>query len=145
MAEDLHPIELDDGNVAEEVRQGLPILQANRNTEQQDPQDDDQPSPAQVFNRIVEFETVLERAWTEFKEEIIDEISKLQKEVYRVSRIVRGQDHFVEGDSVVLLKERKVGTVTNVTDKFVDIIIDDDQKTIRKRQTLVKKLFEMRI
>ena len=142
MAEELHPIELDNGDVAEEVRQVLPILQVNRDAEQQDLQDDDQPSPAQVFNRIVEFETVLERAWTEFKAEIIVEMSKLRREVHLVRRIVRCQDVFEEGDSVVLLKERKVGKVTYVTDKFVDVVMDDDQKKIRKRKTLVMKLAE---
>ena len=57
-------------------------------------------------------------------------------------RIVRGQDVFEEGDSVVLLKERKVGKVTYVTDKFVDIVMDNDQKKIRRRKTLVMKLAE---
>ena len=93
-------------------------------------------------NRILEFETVLERSWTEFKTEIIVGMSKLRREVHLLRRIVRGQDIFEERDSVVLLKERKVGKVTFVTDKFVDIVMDYDQKKIRKTKTLVMKLAE---
>lgn len=149
--EELHPIELDDGNVAPEVRQVLEDQAAaadqqdNEQDVQQENQQDGQrgqPTAAQVFNRIVEFERVLYEAWTEFKNEILEELGDMQATVKRMDSLVRRQDEFESGDSVVLIDERKCGKVHHVTDKMLDIILDETKSKVRKKKFMVMRMID---
>ena len=130
--EELHPIEQDDGNVAPEVLQAVEEHQAAAN---QDPDpDDNQPSPGQVFHRLLEFESTLKGSWDDFKETLMDEVKKINQDlssidesVDKLMRMEKHQIDFAIGDSVVLLKERKVGIVTKVTRLYVDVLLDGEQ------------------
>ena len=78
-----HPIENDDGNVAEEV------LQAVEENQQDEPEVDPealvgQPSPAMVYDRIVQFEETLKEAWDEFKEKISSDVYRIERDIGKV-------------------------------------------------------------
>lgn len=80
---ELHPIENDDGNVAEEV------LQAVEENQQDEPEVDPealvgQPSPAMVYDRIVQFEETLKEAWDEFKEKISSDVYRIERDIGKV-------------------------------------------------------------
>ena len=147
--EELHPIEQDDGNIAPEVLQVVEEHQAAAN---QDPDpDDNQPSPGHVFDRLLELESTLKGSWEDFKETLMDEVKKINQDlssidesVDKLMRMEKHQIDFAIGDSVVLLKERKVGIVTKVTRLYVDVLLDGEQnqkKTVRTKKTDVMRLF----
>ena len=80
---ELHPIENDDGNVAEEV------LQAVEENQQADPQVDpealqDQPSPAMVYDRIILLEETLREAWEEFKDKISADVNRIEHDLNKM-------------------------------------------------------------
>ena len=143
---ELHPIENDDGNVAEEV------LQAVEENQQADPQVDpealqDQPSPAMVYDRIILLEETLREAWEEFKDRISADVNriehdlnKMEKAVNHLSRLIAGHENYSTGDTVVVLDIRKFGRIKKVTKMYVDVIMDDDNKVIRKKKNLVKRI-----
>ena len=113
MDQGLHPIENEDGEVADEVLQALGEAGDNAQGNQ-----DDQPSAAQVFNRIVRFEEILQHAWEEFKDEIsgkLDilkgDVNTLHGNVQEMLELQRGQGELEVGCSVVLLDIRKIGKV----------------------------------
>ena len=146
MDEELHPIELDDGNIAAEVQQVLAAAAA-------DPQENDppaQPSPEDVYNRIVQFEGILKDAWTEFQDtvtseltEINEAIGSLQDDMREFKKYERRQVDFTVGDSVVLLEKRKVGRLTHVTQHYADVLLDgerNEKKTVRKKKTVLLRL-----
>ena len=131
MADDLHPIELDDGNIAEEVRQALDdcqVVLAEEQAEEQARQvQEGQPTPEDIFNRIVLFERVLNDAWVNFKKDVVGELDELKHEVQEMRSMLKEQEHFTKGDSVVLLDERKIRTVRHVMPKMLDISLDEDK------------------
>ena len=143
---ELHPIENDDGNIAEEV------LQAVEENQQDEPEVDPealvgQPSPAMVYDRIVQFEETLKEAWDEFKEKISSDVYRIERDIGKVEyalenlqRAYAGKDNYSVGTTVVVLDMRKFGTVQKVTNMFVDVMIDEDKKVVRKRKKLVKKI-----
>ena len=67
MAKELHPIELDDGNVAPEVRQ---VVEEQQGAVQQDEPDDGEGIAQLLFRRIEEFEAQLQFHWNQFKDEL---------------------------------------------------------------------------
>ena len=150
MAEELHPIELDDGNVAPEVRQ---VVEEQQGAIQQDEQAApvNIPSPQDVFNRFIRFERNLRVSWDEFTgtlmgevNEMREEISPIQDSVEELKRMEKRQVDFAIGDSVVLLDDRKLGRVSNVTPKQVDILLDGERntrKTVTKKKTNVMRLY----
>ena len=80
---ELHPIENDDGNIAEEV------LQAVEENQQDEPEVDPealvgQPSPEMVYDRIVQFEETLKEAWDEFKEKISSDVYCIERDIGKV-------------------------------------------------------------
>ena len=142
MAEELHPIELDDGNVAPDVRQVV--------EEQQGAVQQDEPVAQILFRRIEEFEEQLQFHWNQFKDELQGNLNELRHEIRQTKRTVeriknydRRKEDFVEGDSVVLLDDRKVGTVTKVLTSYVDVNLDDEseKKSVRKKKTVLMRLY----
>ena len=80
---ELHPIENNDGNVAEEV------LQAVEENQQADPQVDpealqDQPSPAMVYDRIILLEETLREAWEELKDRISVDVNRIEHDLNKM-------------------------------------------------------------
>ena len=74
MEEELHQIEQDDENVAaaiqqvvEEQNRAAAILQEQQH----------QPSPQMVYDRLVKFEEILKEAWGEFQENIQQDLMLL--------------------------------------------------------------------
>ena len=147
MAEELHPIELDDGNVAPEVRQ---VVVEQQGAVQQDEPEDGEVIAQMLFRRIEEFEAQLQFHWNQFKDELQGEINELRHKIRQTKRTVkhiknydRREEDFVEGDSVVLLDDRKVGTVTKVLTSNVDVLLDDEseKKSVRKKKTVLMRLY----
>ena len=141
---ELHPIENDDGNIAEEVRQAVEDNQLAEPEEdpEADPEAEAQPSPAMVYDWIVRLEETLKEAGEEFKDKmhadtirIEHDINKLEYTVNRLTSVIGGQEKFSTGELVVVLDIRKVGRVKKVTKMYVDVIMDDDHKVIRKKKT----------
>ena len=140
--EEVHPIELDDGNAA-------PIAENVAAAQEDEGNPPDGPSPEDVYNRLVIFERNIQRAWEEFTNLMLSEtgsinerISALEDDVRDLERTERRKVDFAVGQSVVLLDERKIGTVTNVTKVFVDVELDGAQnrkKTVRKKKTLLAR------
>ena len=134
--DEVHPIELDDGNVDPEVRQVIAEQQgANQ-----------QPSPQVVYNRLLQFEENLQVVWNTFTNELLEEvnslrgrISSLGDAVEELSNTERRQADFLIGDSVILLKERKFGRVTNITPQYVDVHLDEERnknRSVRKKKQM---------
>ena len=80
------------------------------------------PSPEDVYNRIVRFEGILKNAVDDFKitmrNEFYDGVVQLgfvKSKVKRINTYARRKLDFAVGDTVVLLNERKIGKITNVT------------------------------
>ena len=150
MAEELHPIELDDGNIAPEVRQ---VVEEQQGAAQQDIQAApvNIPSPEEVFDRFIEFERNLRVSWDEFTgtligevNELREEISSIEESVEELKRMEKRQVDFAIGDSVVLNDVRKVGKVTHVTAKQVEVLLDGEQNTrntVTKKKTNVMRLY----
>ena len=145
MEEELHPIEVDNGNVAR-VNENEPAVLPEANVE-------NGPTAAAVFHRIEEFEEILRDEWNEFKGVLMDELDDLKRDVgnieYDVSCMTKWDEtEFEVGDSVALLEERKIGTVKKVTQQYVDVECDDQRfvtpesfrKTVRKKKTDLMKL-----
>jgi len=142
MDQGLHPIENEDGEVADEVLQALGEAGDNAQGNQ-----DDQPSAAQVFNRIVRFEEILQHAWEEFKDEIsgkLDilkgDVNTLHGNVQEMLELQRGQGELEVGCSVVLLDIRKIGKVKSLTDKFAEVILDEDNRKVKKKKTSLMRI-----
>ena len=151
MDEGLHPIENEDGEVADEVLQALG--EAGDFAPQGNQQG--QPTAAEVFNRIVRFEEILRDAWEDFKDEISGKLDILKGEVDDISGkldilkddmnglhdkadelkdIIDGNDPLIVGCSVVLLDTRKIGKVKSLTDHFAEVILDEDECTVKKHK-----------
>ena len=143
MDQGLHPIENEDGEVADEVLQALGEAGDNAQGNQ-----DDQPSAAQVFNRIVRFEEILQHAWEEFKDEISGKLDILKGDVNTLHgnvqeiklELQRGQGELEVGCSVVLLDIRKIGKVKSLTDKFAEVILDEDNRKVKKKKTSLMRI-----
>ena len=153
MAEELHPIELDDGNVAPEVRQ---VVEEHQGAVQQDEPDDGEGIAQLLFRRIEEFEAQLQFHWNQFKDELQGNLNEVRHNIRRTERTVqrmknfdRREDDFEVGDSVVLLDDRKIGTVTKVLTANVDVLLDDEkstipksaQKSVRKKKTVLMRIY----
>ena len=144
MEEELHPIEQDDENIAAAVQQV--VEERNRAAAiRQDQQV--QPSPQMVYDRLVQFEEILKEAWDEFKEKIQQDLSLLQRDVRSMENTLdyfirqqRGQEDFLVGESVLDIEVRKCGKVKKVTNKFVDVIMDEDNKVVRRKKTNLMKI-----
>ena len=137
MDDGLHPIENEDGEVADEVLQALG--EAGDFAPQGNQQG--QPTAAEVFNRIVRFEEILRDAWEDFKDEIsgkLDilkgEVDDLHEKVDELKDIIDGNDPLIVGCSVVLLDTRKIGKVKSLTDHFAEVILDEDECTVKKHK-----------
>jgi len=142
MEDEVHRIELDDGNVAPEVHQVVAEQQGARNR--------NQPSHQVVYNRLLHFESNLQVVWNTFTNELREEVNSLRERISSLGDAVeelqnteRRQADFLLGDSVVLLKERKFGRVTYITKKFVDVHLDDERN--KNRSVRVKKTDVMRL
>ena len=86
MEEELHQIEQDDENVAaaiqqvvEEQNRAAAILQEQQH----------QPSPQMVYDRLVQFEEILKEAWDEFQEKIQQDLMLLQDDVDEDNKVVQ--------------------------------------------------------
>ena len=137
MDDGLHPIENEDGEVADEVLQALG--EAGDFAPQGNQQG--QPAAAEVFNRIVRFEEILRDAWEDFKDEISgkldilkNEVDDLHEKVDELKDIIDGNDPLIVGCSVVLLDTRKIGKVKSLTDHFAEVILDEDECTVKKHK-----------
>ena len=148
--EDLHPIEQDDEIVAPEV---LQVVEEHQAAPNQDPESDEEVevTAAMVYNRIGQFQLLLQAEWDDFKETLLDEINNVRFRIQQTTRHVELMNNydrrvvdFAIGDLVVLLEERKVGRVTKVTTLYVDVLLDGEQnskKTVRKKKTAVMRLY----
>ena len=87
--EELHPIEQDDGNVAPEVPQVVEEHQAAAN---QDPDPDEEVlvTAEMVYDRIVQFEEVLQAEWDDFKGKLIQEVTKCRFAIQATANHVEG-------------------------------------------------------
>ena len=137
MDDGLHPIENEDGEVADEVLQALG--EAGDFAPQGNQQG--QPTAAEVFNRIVRFEEILRDAWEDFKDEISgkldilkNDVDDLHEKVDELKDIIDGNDPLIVGCSVVLLDTRKIGKVKSLTDHFAEVILDEDECTVKKHK-----------
>lgn len=137
MDDGLHPIENEDGEVADEVLQALG--EAGDFAPQGNQQG--QPTAAEVFNRIVRFEEILRDAWEDFKDEISgkldilkDDMNGLHDKADELKDIIDGNDPLIVGCSVVLLDTRKIGKVKSLTDHFAEVILDEDECTVKKHK-----------
>ena len=143
MDQGLHPIENEDGEVADEVLQALGEAGVNAQGNQ-----GDQPSAAQVFNRIVRFEEILQHAWEEFKDEISGKLDILKGDVNTLHgnvqeiklELQRGQGELQVSCSVVLLDIQKIGKVKSLTDKFAEVILDEDNRKVKKKKTSLMRI-----
>ena len=133
--EEVHPIELDDGNIAPEVERVLrPALQQ-------------EVTPEDVYNRIVHLDTILHGAIDDFKVTMRNNFADTYLRtnlisgcLQRIKRYARREVDFAVGDTVVLLDERKIGEVKNVTERFVDVQLDrapnvHESVLVRKRRS----------
>ena len=145
MEEELHPIELDVGNVAR-VNANEPAVLPEANVE-------NGPTATAVFQRIEEFEVILRDEWNEFKNSLRTELDDMNRAVGDIEDVVSqltklDETEFEVGDSVALLEERKVGMVKKVTQQHVDVECDDQRfvtpasfrKTVRKKKTDLMRL-----
>ena len=124
--EELHQIELEDGNVP----------QVNN----KDNQDDDQPTPVDVYNWIVTFSSTLENAWVLFKEEIKSMILSIESDIDNLCTDVselKDYDPYI-GSSVVVFPKRLVGFVTHITRTQVHVKIDKEDSIIKKKKDAIK-------
>ena len=129
-----HPIENEDGNVAPAIQEEIVGQQQAANLQQG-------PNPEDIFNRIVRFEEILQGAWTEFQEEIQESMASLGHDVQELpQRLEDHQQSFYVGSTVYVVNERLVGRVTNVTQRFLDIRIDNTETVIRRKKVQVKLL-----
>ena len=147
---ELYPIEQDDGIVSPDV---LQVREEHQVAPNQDPESDEEVevTVAMVYNRIGQFQLLLQAEWDDFKETLTDEMNNLRfkirqttKHVERMKNYDRRVVDFVIGDSVVLLEERKVGRVTKVTTLYVDVLLDGEQnskKSVQKKKTAVMRLY----
>ena len=146
MEEEPHPIELDDGNVAPVVENQAAAAQEEEGNERAGP------SPEDVYNRIVCFEGILKEAIDDFKitmrNEFCDrkvQLGFVKSKVRRINTYAKREIDFAVGDTVVLLDERKIGKVTNVTKLYVDVLLDGEQnrnKTVRKKKSLLTRFYD---
>ena len=139
----LHPIENEDGEVADEVLQALG--EAGDFAPQGNQQG--QPTAAEVFNRIVRFEEILRDAWEDFKDEISgkldilkNDVDDLHEKVDELKDIIDGNDPLIVGCSVVLLDTRKIGKVKSLTNHYAEVILDEDKSTVRKHKKKVLRI-----
>jgi len=100
--------------------------------------------PVDVYNRIVRLEHTLKNAWAEHTEQvrfmftkIYDDIDKLRTEVLQLKI-----SHLRVGNSVVIIKDRKIGVVQSVTKTHVNVKIDNEETVVKKRNTEVQKIKE---
>ena len=124
--EELHQIEFEDGNVP----------QINN----QDNQDDDQPTPEDVYNRIVTFESILKNAWDLFQEEMKSMILSIETDIDNLRTEVselKNSDPRI-GSSVVIFPERLVGVVTCITRTQVHVKIDKEDLIVKKKKDEIK-------
>ena len=143
MEEELHPIEQDDENVAAAVQQVVEERRAAAILQEQQ----HQPSPQMVYDRLVQFEEILKEAWDEFQENIQQDLMLLRHDVKSIEttldylvRQQRGQEDFLVGEFVLDIEARKCGKVKKVTNKFVDVIMDEDNKVVRRKKTNLMKI-----
>ena len=134
--EELHQIELEDGNV--------PQIANQDNQDNQDYQDnDDQPTPEDVYNRIVTFESTLEKAWISFKDDMMSMISSIQSDIdsLRSEVLELKNSDLRSGSSVVIFPERLVGIVTRITRLNVIVKLDNDGALIMKKKEEVRAIY----
>ena len=146
MEEELHPIEQDDENVAPAVQQVVEERRAAAILQEQE-QQQDRPGAQIVYDRLVQFEGILKEAWDEFQEKIEQDLTLLRRDVKSIEttldylvRQQRGQEDFRVGESVLDIEARKCGKVKKVTNKFVDIIMDEGKKVVRRKKTNLMKI-----
>ena len=139
MEEELHPIEQDDENVAAAVQQ---VVEERNRAAAVLQEQQHQSSPQMVYDRLVQFEEILKEAWDEFQEKIQQDLMLLQDNMKSIKTTLdylvwqqRGQEDFLVGESVLDIEARKCGKVKKVTNKFVDIIMDEDNKVVRRKKT----------
>ena len=116
-----------------------PIEREDRNIPQPLNAQQDQPSPEDVFNRIVLFEATLKTAWENFMQEVKFIFTSLDNDIDRLRTEVvafkNSQLHV--GSSVVILSERKIGVIMAMTKTHVKVKIDDEETIVSK--TLQRK------
>ena len=100
-----------------------------------------------VYDCLVQFEEILKEAWDEFKDKIQQDLTLLQRDVRAIENTLdyfvqqqRGQEDFSVGESVLDIEVRKCGKVKKVTNKFVDVIMDEDNKVVRRKKTNLMKI-----
>ena len=103
---------------------------------------EDDPTPVDVYNRIIRLENSLKGLWEQHSsridfifEEIENKIDKLRTEV-----LLLKCQHIRVGSSVVVLKDRKIGVVEKVSQTHCEVKIDNEDKVVLKRLTEVQKI-----
>ena len=129
-----HPIENEDGNVAPAIQEEIVEQRQAANLQQG-------PTPEDIFNRLVQFEEILQGAWTDFQMEVQEAIASMGSDLRQLrQRLDDYQESFRVGSTVYVVNQRLVGKVTHVTQRMLDIRIDNTQKVIRKKKEQVKLL-----
>ena len=120
-----NPIKLKDGNIPEP------------------PSDEyEQPSPEDVYNRICSLEHSLKTSWDHLMNKmkfiilnLNHDIDKLRAEVISIK-----SSQLRVGSSVVILRERKIGVITEMSETHVIVKIDEEETIVRKRHYEVQKI-----